>query len=54
MGTSYPEIVQFFVPDGGTDRSHDVVGRVLQPEQEDDNQDREGGETPAIQCRGDF
>ena len=47
LSTSYPEIIQFFVPDGGTDRPHDVVGGVLQPEQEDDHEDREGGETPA-------
>ena len=46
---SYPEVVQFvhLVPDGGTDRPHDVVRGVLQPEQEDDDEDREGGEAPA-------
>ena len=47
MSASYPEVIQFFVPDGGADRPHDVVGRVLQPEQEDDNENRECGETPA-------
>ena len=49
---SYPEVVQFVhvVPDGGTDgRPHDVVGRVLEPEEEDDDEDRQCGETPATQ-----
>ena len=48
LWASYPEVIQFFVPDSGADAPYDVVGRVLQPEQEDDNEDRERGETPAI------
>ena len=54
MSTSYPEVIQLFVPDGGTDGPHDVVRRVLEPEQEDDHEDRQRGETPAINCWGDF
>ena len=54
LSTSYPEVIQFLVPDGGADCPHDVVGRVLEPEEEDDDEDSECGETPAINCRGDF
>ena len=58
MSASYPEVIQFFVPDGGadlmTDRPHDVVGRVLEPEQEDDDEDCERGETSAINRGGIF
>ena len=48
MSASYPEVIQFLVPHGGTDPAHDVVWRVLEPEQEDDDEDCECGEAPAI------
>ena len=54
MSASYPEVIQFLVPDGGTDCPHDVVRRVLEPEEEDDDEDSECGETSAINCRRDF
>ena len=47
MSASYPQVIQFLVPDGGADRPHDVVGRVLEPEEEDDDEDSECGQTPA-------
>ena len=50
QSTSYPEVIQFFVPDAGTD-PHDVVLRVLEPEEEDDHEDRQCRETPGINCR---
>ena len=56
QSSSYPELIQFFVPDAGTDPHgpHNVVLRVLEPEEEDDNKDRECRETPGINCRGDL
>ena len=56
MSTSYPEVIQFFVPDAGTDPygPDDVVLRVLEPEEEDDHEDRQCRETPGINCRENF